>query len=348
MPAMAHVLDQLDRFGPDHCEPLNAEQASRYVADLAKTHYENFHVVSRLLPRELVADFRHVYSFCRWADDLGDETGSRPRSRELLRWWQRELDACYREQPRHPVFVALHGTIKRHDIPREPFDDLIDAFLQDQDVQRYDTWSQVVDYCARSANPVGRLVLYLCGYRDAERQRLSDATCTALQLANFWQDVRRDVVERNRVYIPRDVAGHHGLDIEQMAQFIGIDAKQPAAACASCVSIPNPGLSAILPAYRATLRDLVDRTWSLFGEGRKLWPLVRKDVRLDIRLFTLGGEAVLRKIERRDYDTLSQRPKLSKLDRLRLFAWAWWVTRWEKQATKAAEASPAMVGVGSA
>ena len=170
------VLDQLDTYGPDHCEPLTHDQAVAYTRELAESHYENFTVVSWLLPERLRDDFRNVYSFCRWADDLGDETGSRERSVELLEWWRRELDACYDGQPRHPVFIALSPTIERHDIPRKPFDDLIDAFLQDQRVVRYDTWEQVCDYCTRSADPVGRLVLYLAGYRDDERQRLSDAT----------------------------------------------------------------------------------------------------------------------------------------------------------------------------
>ena len=135
--------------------------------------------LSRFPLRRLLDDFRHVYSFCRWADDLGDETGDPQRSLELLAWWRREVDLCYAGNPRHPVFVALNQTIHRHDIPRKPFDDLIDAFVQDQTVTRYRTWEQVLDYCTRSADPVGRLVLYLAGVRDEERQKLSDATCTA-------------------------------------------------------------------------------------------------------------------------------------------------------------------------
>lgn len=311
------VLDQLDRYGPRHCEPTTFEQASAYTRALARSHYENFTVVSWLLPRRLRDDFRHVYSFCRWADDLGDETGDPARSLQLLAWWRDELDLCYADRPRHPVFVALHPTIRRHDIPRQPFDHLIDAFVQDQTVRRYDTWDRVLDYCTRSADPVGRLVLYLCGHRDPQRQHLSDATCTALQLANFWQDVRRDILERDRVYIPRDIADRHGLDLDLLVQVIAADAAaardrsaNAAPACDCAASVPSAGVAAVLPAYRRTLRDLVERTAPLFAEGRRLWPMLAPDVRTDIQLFSLGGESILRLIRRRDYDTLRHRPRL--------------------------------------
>lgn len=308
------ILDQLDTFGPERCERLDYDRAVQYTRDLAKSHYENFSVVTWFLPKRLRDDFRHVYSFCRWADDLGDETGDRARSLELLAWWKREVDACYADEPRHPVFVALHRTIRKHDIPRRPFDDLIDAFVQDQSVTRYRSWEQVLDYCTRSADPVGRLVLYLCGHRDEERQRLSDATCTALQLANFWQDVRRDVLERDRVYIPSEVASRHGLDIDTLVQCAKADeAKQcEDSACGSCAAVPSVGAHAILPMYRATVQELVQRTWPLFEKGRALWPLVEPDVRVDIELFSLGGESILRMIERQRFNTLSHRPTLSK------------------------------------
>ncbi len=256
-------------------------------------------------------DFAHVYAFCRWADDLGDETGDTQRSLELLAWWRDELSRCYDDKPRHPVFVALHRTVQQHDIPRQPFDDLIDAFVQDQRIDRYQSWDQVIDYCTQSANPVGRLVLYMCGHRDEQRQQYSDATCTALQLANFWQDVRRDILERNRVYIPADLAHHHNLDIEQMVR----------AVTQSGTSVADEKLLRELMApYCATVQALVDQTWPLFAEGRHLWPLVDRDVRLSISLFTLGGEAILRRIERMDYQTLIRRPHLSKLTKMALMA----------------------------
>lgn len=311
------ILDQLEAYGPDRCPQLTYEQAVAYTTDLAKSHYENFTVVSWFLPRRLRESFRHVYAFCRWADDLGDETGDPKRSLELLAWWQRELDACYAGKPRHPVFVALKPTIDKHEIPQKPFNDLINAFVQDQTVTRFSTWDQVIDYCTRSADPVGRLVLYLCGYRDEERQRLSDATCTALQLANFWQDVRRDILERDRVYIPSDVASKHGLDIDTMVKAVQIDAraaqeKEGRATCAACNAVPSIGIHALLPAYRETIHELVDRTQPLFDKGKALWPMLAPDVRTDIELFTRGGEAILRMIRGQNYNTLGHRPSLSK------------------------------------
>ncbi|HLK47190.1 MAG TPA: squalene/phytoene synthase family protein, partial [Bryobacteraceae bacterium] len=174
------------------------ESAEEYTRWLATHHYENFHVVSFLLPKRLHQDFYNVYSFCRWADDLGDEIGDQAESLRLLAWWRGELEAMYAGEVRHPVFVALLDTARKHDLPKPLFSDLISAFEQDQTVLRYANWDEVFGYCRYSANPVGRLVLRLCGYADDERDRMSDATCTALQLANFWQDVTVDC-EKNRV-----------------------------------------------------------------------------------------------------------------------------------------------------
>src|ERR1039457_1199273 len=172
-------------------------EAERYTRWLATHHYENFHVVTFLLPKRLHQDFYNVYSFCRWADDLGDEIGDREESLRLLAWWREELYAMYESRVKHPVFVALEGTARKYDLPRQLFDDLIRAFEQDQTIARYRDWNEVFAYCRCSANPVGKLVLRLCGYADQERDRLSDATCTALQLANFWQDVTVDL-EKDR------------------------------------------------------------------------------------------------------------------------------------------------------
>lgn len=291
------VIEQLARFGPQKCEQLSYEQAARYTRQLAAGHYENFSVVSRLVPRRLRGDFANVYAFCRWADDLGDEASGTAEATRLLSWWKHELIACYQGKPRHPVFVALRATTEQHNIPIHPFADLIDAFEQDQRINRYQTWKQVLDYCTRSADPVGRLVLYLCGYRDAERQKLSDSTCTALQLVNFWQDVRRDILERDRVYIPAELLDRVGLKHEDLVNHVQetrrLSAEQQAA-------------------YRRVVAELLDRTRPLFLEGRKLWPLVGHEVRLPIQLFTLGGQAVARGIERIGYDTLQTRPTIGK------------------------------------
>ena len=308
------ILDHLGTFGPQRCEQLGYEQAARFTRQLARRHYENFSVVSWLLPRRLRDDFRHVYAFCRCADDLGDETGDPQRSLELLSWWRRELDVCYDGRPRHPVYVALRRTIERHDIPRKPFDDLIDAFVQDQTVTRYATWDQLLDYCRRSADPVGRLVLYVCGFRDPQRQELSDATCTALQLANFWQDVRRDIVERDRVYLPRDVADRAELDLDTMVLAVKAAAPRDAEndTCCGARHRPSAAIAAVLPAYRRTLTELTRRTWPLFTRGRQLWRMLPQDVRVDVKLFTRGGESILRMIERLDYETLLRRPTLGR------------------------------------
>lgn len=297
------VLPQLDRYGPDHCEPTTPDEAAAYTRDLVATQYENFSVVSALVPPRLRDDFANVYAFCRWADDLGDETGDPQRSLELLAWWQRELDDCYAGRPRHPVFVALAPTIEQHDIPIDPFVRLIDAFVQDQSVTRYKDWDQLCDYCTRSADPVGRLVLYLCGHRDAHRQHLSDATCTALQLVNFWQDVRRDIVERDRIYVPADALAAHGLTHDDLARHVEGSA---------------PFDRHRMWAYEQTIKSLVDRTWPLFRKGAALPPLVAPDVRLPIKLFSLGGQAIMHKVQQAHYRTIDRRPTLSKAGKVAL------------------------------
>jgi len=298
------LLSELDRFGPQaasRAAAMGVAEASEYTRRLVHTQYENFSVVSFVVPARLRQDFANVYAFCRWADDLGDETGNRDKSLDLLAWWRRELDACYAGRPMHPVYVALRETIRKHDIPRKPFDDLIDAFVQDQHVVRYETWDQAVDYCTRSADPVGRLVLYLCGYRDAERQQLSDKTCTALQLVNFWQDVRRDIIERDRIYVPSEYLRDERISHKTLVDYVRGD---------------QPLKLWQRSAYERVIKRLVDRTQGLFDEGRALWPMLDSDVRLSIQLFTLGGEAVARGIRKIRYNTIDQRPSLSKPDKV--------------------------------
>jgi squalene synthase HpnC len=270
-----------------------AAEAEAYTRWLATHHYENFHVVSFLLPKRLHQDFYTVYSFCRWADDLGDEIGDKQESLRLLAWWRGELDAMYAGRASHPVFVALRGVIQRHAIPAEPFADLIHAFERDQITPRYPTYAELFDYCRYSANPVGRLVLYLCGYADAGRVALSDATCTALQLANFWQDVTVDF-EKDRVYIPLEVLERHGSSVEEIAA------------------------RRATPAFRAAMREVVDRAQALFEEGLPLAQMVDRRLSLDLDLFSRGGMRVLEKIRERDYDVLSARPAISKGERVRL------------------------------
>src|SRR6202158_3712825 len=186
-------------------------EAQAYTRWLAKNHYENFNVASWFLPKELHQGFYDLYAYCRWADDLGDEVADPARALALLGDWEAELRNCYAGRPAHAVFIALPQTVHRFDIPMQPFADLLRAFRQDQTVNRYANWEEVLGYCRYSANPVGRLVLYLCGVRDSERQELSDHACTALQLANFWQDVACDL-DKGRIYIPLDRLAAHDLN----------------------------------------------------------------------------------------------------------------------------------------
>ena len=200
------VVEDLEKWGPGGGESASIEQARALCERLVRRQYENFSVLSSVVPRDLRDDFAAVYAYCRWADDLGDEFGNRAKALELLGWWRSELDACYAGDPRHPVFVALRPIIERHDLPRQPFDHLIDAFEQDQRVDSYETWDELIAYCRLSANPVGRLVLMLFGEErktDSKTVKRSDELCTALQLTNHWQDVHRDLVDRGRIYIPR-------------------------------------------------------------------------------------------------------------------------------------------------
>ena len=192
-------------------------EARMYCERLAKSHYENFSVATWFLPAKLRQHFYNVYSYCRISDDLGDEVGNAQQSLELLDQWEAELDACYAGSPRHPVFVALAQTVKQFDIPQHEFSDLLTAFRRDQTITRFETFNDILEYCKYSANPVGHLVLYLGGYHDAERQQLSDYTCTALQLANFWQDVTVDY-SKGRIYLPLEDLRRFGVSEQDIAE----------------------------------------------------------------------------------------------------------------------------------
>ena len=266
-------------------------EALEYTRWLATHHYENFHVVSFLLPKDLHQDFYNVYSYCRWADDLGDEIGEREESLRLLSWWRDELHQMYRGEASHPVFLALKDTVARYDIPIEPFERLIRAFEQDQTITRYETFEDVFGYCENSANPVGRLVLYLCGYRDAERQQLSDYTCTALQLANFWQDVTVDLL-KDRIYLPLDLFHKYGYSESELRAL------------------------RFTPAFRSVMVDAVQVAQDLFEKGLPLIYMLDRRLALDIELFSRGGTRILEKIRRQSYDVLKRRPYISKPERV--------------------------------
>ena len=269
------------------------EEAQAWCKQLAESHYENFHVASWFLPKDLRPHFHSIYAYCRVSDDLGDEVGDPAQALALLDLWGRELDACYAGRTRHPVFVALAETIRDCSIPKEPFADLLVAFRQDQKVTRFNTIDDVLAYCRYSANPVVRLVLYACGESNEENNRLSDATCTALQLANFWQDVREDYA-RGRIYIPKNDMDVFRVSEAQIAEGI------------------------VTPEFRGLMRCEVDYARSLFEEGLPLIGNVSRDLALDLDLFSRGGLEVLRAIERQDYDVLTARPAISKSRKLAL------------------------------
>lgn len=278
------------------------DEARAYCRRLATSHYENFSVATWFLPKELHQHFYNVYAYCRISDDLGDEVGDQRLSFYLLDRWEHELRACYSHLndapgtpggPRHPVFIALADTIRQFNIPQHEFSDLLTAFRQDQTVARYETFDDLVGYCRNSANPVGHLVLYLCGYSDAERQQLSDYTCTALQLANFWQDVAVDY-GKGRIYLP----------LESLRRF--------------GVSEADIAARRFTPAFRELMKFEVDRARDWFQRGLPLKDKVAKHLALDIELFSRGGLEILSAIERQDYDVLRQRPVISKTRKLRL------------------------------
>lgn len=300
-------VQQLDTYGPDRCDTLSVDQARRWCRRLATSRYENFSVLSALVPESLRDDYAALYAFCRWADDLGDEVDDPDRALELLAWWRRELEQCFDGNPRHPVFIALAPALERHDLPIEPFDDLIGAFEQDQTVTRYDTWDQLIDYCTRSADPVGRLVLMIAGHRDDDLFRLSDAICTALQLTNHWQDVRRDLVERDRIYIPRELN-----PLDDFETRLRTTIRQGYA--------PD---REFLGAWREVLRDCVNRTWPLYERGIELLGRIDPAMRPFVALFPAGGMRVLRLVELWNYETVLHRPRLSKAAKLGLVARAW-------------------------
>lgn len=262
-------------------------EAQRYCQRLARSHYENFSVATWFLPRRLRQHFFNVYAYCRISDDLGDEVGNAQQSLALLDEWEGELNACYGGAPRHPVFVALKETVQKLNIPQQPFANLLKAFRQDQTITRYKTFEDVLGYCRYSANPVGHLVLYICGYHDAERQQLSDFTCTALQLANFWQDVAVDYA-KGRIYLP----------LESLRRF---DVTESVIAAKTAT-----------PQFIEMMRFEVARARKWFQRGLPLVKMVNRELAIDLELFSRGGLEILNAIERQGCDVLKKRPVISK------------------------------------
>ncbi len=273
-------------------------EAQAWCKALAESHYENFHVATWFLPAKLRPHFHAVYAYCRVSDDLGDEVPDRNTALRLLNTWGDMLNEAYDapQTSRHPVFVALRESIVACDLPRQPFADLLRAFRDDQTKTRFATLTEDIQYSVYSANPVGSLVLYICGYRDPALHALSDKTCTALQLANFWQDVGEDLHERDRIYIPQDRMAAHGVTEEDLR-----------ARTANA-------------AYRAMVRELCNETRTMLLEGASLIDHVDAELSDTLRLFTKGGLAILDAIQAIDYNTLTQRPEVSKATKLKLLA----------------------------
>jgi squalene synthase HpnC len=297
-PAATSLTDAWSRLPAAYAIPTHAPslaEAQRYCRQLARSHYENFSVASWFLPKHLRQDFFNVYAYCRISDDLGDEVGDPAASLALLDQWQAELDACYAGNPRHPVFVALAETVTKFAIPKQEFSDLLIAFRQDQTVTRFETFNDVLAYCRYSANPVGHLVLYLCGYRDPERQQLSDFTCTALQLANFWQDVSVDYA-KGRIYLPLEDLRRFSVTEEDLAE------------------------NRNTQAFRALMKFEVERAREWFDRGLPLIKQVDRSLALDLELFSRGGQEILSAIERQDFAVLGNRPVISKSRKLALVA----------------------------
>ncbi|HEX4022498.1 MAG TPA: squalene synthase HpnC [Acidobacteriaceae bacterium] len=269
------------------------QEAQTFCRQLAESHYENFHIATWFLPKKLRPHFQSIYAYCRISDDLGDEVGDTQQSLALLDFWNAELDACYRGEVRHPVFVALAETIRTCNIPKDPFANLLKAFRQDQTIHRYQTMQDVFGYCQNSANPVGHLVLYAAGYRDPELFTLSNFTCTALQLANFWQDVSVDY-QKNRIYLPLEDMHRFGVTEEQIRD-------------RRCTT-----------EFRALMQFEVDYAYDLFRKGLPLIQRLDAELAVDIELFSRGGQEILRAIERQNFDVLRARPVISKPRKLGL------------------------------
>ena len=289
-----HVEAGWDRLPLEYAIPETAPslaEAQAYCKRLATSHYENFSVVTWFLPKHLHQHFYNVYAYCRISDDLGDEVGDTQLSLKLLGEWERELDACFDGTPRHPVFVALRDTVREFAIPKYEFSDLLTAFRQDQTITRFETFDDVLAYCHYSANPVGHLVLYLGGYKDSERQKLADYTCTALQLANFWQDVSVDY-GKGRIYLPLESMRRFGVTEEDIAK------------------------RRVTPQFLALMKFEVARAREWFERGLPLTKMVDRELALDIELFSRGGQEILNAIERRGYDVLTARPAISKPKKL--------------------------------
>lgn len=272
-------------------------EAFAHCERVAKAHYENFPVGSVLVPKRLRPHVFNIYAFARTADDFADEGYDPPVSLNerlaALEDWESKLEDCFSGRAAHPVFIALAETVKELRLPVQLFRDLLAAFKQDVVKRRYANFDEVLDYCRRSANPVGRLILLLFDYRDEKLDALSDHICTALQLANFWQDVSIDL-QKDRVYLPQDEMQRFGYSEAELSA------------------------GQFNERYAALLKFQVERTRELFMKGQPLPELVTGRLRYELRLTWHGGMRILEYIEEQHYDTLHQRPQITTADKLKL------------------------------
>jgi len=273
------------------------ETSYEYCERLARAHYENFPVGSILVPKRLRKHFYSIYAFARTADDFADEgydlgysEGERLR---LLEQWSDMLTESLRGRVTHPIFVALSRTIDDFDLPTELFEDLLSAFSQDVTCRRYDTLDQLVDYCRRSANPIGRLVLLLFGHRDEQRHLWSDQICTALQLANHWQDVAVDL-KKDRIYLPEDDLVRFDI-VEKDLKNFSVNQK-----------------------FKSLMQFEVERTRDMFVRGKSLCVSVPGRLGLELRAVWLGGMRILDRIQKNGYDVFTNRPVITSSDKLRI------------------------------
>ncbi|MGH9767394.1 MAG: squalene synthase HpnC [Blastocatellia bacterium] len=285
--------------GTDRTAPSRGvADAFAYCERMARAHYENFPVGSLLAPKDRRKHVYSIYAFARTADDFADEgyeTGELTEARRLaaLDDWERRLEDCYLGRADHPIFVALAETVRELRLPIQLFRDLLSAFKQDVVKRRYADFGEVLDYCARSANPVGRLILLLFGYREERLHNLSDCVCSALQLANFWQDVEVDI-RKDRIYLPQNEMAGFGVSLDDLRE------------------------KRFSERYAALLEFQIERTWELFNRGKPLLSLVSGRLAVELRLTWLGGTRILERIEEMGYDTLNARPKISTADKIAL------------------------------
>jgi squalene synthase HpnC len=298
------VHGNLEGASPQYLMPAvrpTLTEAKLWCRNLATTHYENFHVATWFLPKAVRPHFESVYAYCRVSDDLGDEVADPQTALRLLDEWGALLDECYDApaQSRHPVFVALHETIVEHNLPRHLFHDLLAAFRLDQTKTRYESLAELNAYSHDSANPVGRLVLLISGHREESLALLSDKICTALQLANFWQDVVEDW-ERGRRYLPANLMTQFGVTDDDIAA------------------------RRFTPHFRALMQHLVTYTREMLLEGSAISQHVDRELATTLDLFRKGGESILDAIAAQEFNTLKSRPEVSKSRKLQLLAGAVW------------------------